>query len=167
MKGALPDWLRVMWFFAAPVALVFALRIAWEKTVWTILRGPQMVGFSLMHIHPLFSILGALCSYALILWLIPAIVYWPCAERKSPGSTLRWWPWLRLYCWPLSLRTRSSRARGEISPSTSITGNPTYRELEPSFHSSDAVTGLQAGECSRMQTSEYGPLPVQHISKNI
>ena len=75
MKGVLPDWLRVLWFFAAPVALAFALRIGWEKTVWTILRGPQMVGFSLMHIHPIFAVVGALCAYALMLWLVPATVY--------------------------------------------------------------------------------------------
>lgn len=75
MKGVLPDWLRVVWFFAAPVALAFAIRIAWEKTVWTILRGPQMVGFSLMHIHPGFFVVGVLCAYATMLWLAPATVY--------------------------------------------------------------------------------------------
>ena len=75
MKGVLPVWLRVVWFFAAPVALAFAIRIAWEKTVWTILRGPQMVGFSLMHIHPGFFVVGVLCAYATMLWLAPATVY--------------------------------------------------------------------------------------------
>ena len=75
MKGALPDWLRVVWFFATPAALVFAARIAWEKTVWTIFRGPQMVGFSLMHIHPIFFLVGVICAYALILWLAPALFY--------------------------------------------------------------------------------------------
>jgi len=34
-----------------------------------------MVGYSLMHIHPEFFISGILCSYLLILWLVPALVY--------------------------------------------------------------------------------------------
>ena len=75
MKGVLPDWLRVVWFFATPAASVFAARIAWEKTVWTIFRGPQMVGFSLAHIHPMFFVLGVISAYALILWLAPALFY--------------------------------------------------------------------------------------------
>ena len=48
----MPYPLKVWWFFCAPIALPFAVRIAWEKTVWMWSRGPQMVGFSLMHIHP-------------------------------------------------------------------------------------------------------------------
>ena len=75
MKGVLPDWLRVVWVFAAPVALAFAIRITWEKTVWTILRGPQMVGFSLAHIHPGFFVAGVLCAYTMMLWLAPTTVY--------------------------------------------------------------------------------------------
>jgi len=34
-----------------------------------------MVGFSLMHIHPAFVIVGLLCSLAVMLWLLPAIPY--------------------------------------------------------------------------------------------
>jgi len=34
-----------------------------------------MVGFSLMHIHPVFFLIGALCSYWLLLWLAIAIVF--------------------------------------------------------------------------------------------
>ena len=37
--------------------------------------GPQMVGFSMMHIHPIFSILGFLCCFAMMLWLFPYAVY--------------------------------------------------------------------------------------------
>lgn len=75
MKSVLPNWLRIVWFFASPLGTAFSARIAWEKTVWTIIRGPQMVGFSLMHIHPGFFFVGALCAFALMLWLIPALVY--------------------------------------------------------------------------------------------
>jgi uncharacterized membrane protein len=34
-----------------------------------------MVGFSLMHIHPAFFLIGAFCSYCLLLWLAIAIVF--------------------------------------------------------------------------------------------
>jgi hypothetical protein len=54
MTSALPKWLRTAWIILAPLGLVFAARIAWEKTVWTLHRGPQNVGFSLMHTSPAF-----------------------------------------------------------------------------------------------------------------
>ena len=67
--GAIPFGLRLIWFFFAPLAILFAGRVMWEETVWTWERGPQMVGFSLLHIHPLFAITGALCCYLTMLWL--------------------------------------------------------------------------------------------------
>ena len=44
-----------------------------------------MAGFSLMHIHPAFAVLGLLCAVAVMIWLLPAIV---CAvvRRKSIGA---------------------------------------------------------------------------------
>src|ERR1700737_3111155 len=75
MQPAIPHWLRVAWICLLPLGVSFAGRIAWEKTVWTIKRGPQMVGFSLVHIHPAFFLGGILCSSLLILWLVPASVY--------------------------------------------------------------------------------------------
>jgi len=80
METALPRWLRLSWIFLAPIGFPFAARIAWEKTVWTWTRGPQAVGFSLMHIHPFFSIAGILCCVLLMVWLIPGLIY----------LTLRW-----------------------------------------------------------------------------
>jgi len=75
MHSALPRWLRLSWLFLAPIGFLFAARIAWEKTVWTWTRGPQAVGFSLMHIHPFFSIAGIMCCVLLMLWIIPALIY--------------------------------------------------------------------------------------------
>ena len=75
MPSSLPDWLRVSWLSFLPLALPFAARIAWEKTVWTMVRGPQMVGFSVGHIHPLFFITGALSAYLIVAWLLPAGIY--------------------------------------------------------------------------------------------
>jgi hypothetical protein len=81
-KGAMPDWLGAYWLLFAPVALLFSGRILWEKTVWTRSRGPQMVGFSLIHIHPMFFVLGMVCSLALAIWLFPGIAY-AVARRKE------------------------------------------------------------------------------------
>ena len=75
IRGALPDPLKVWWLFCAPIAMPFAVRIAWEKTVWTWSRGPQMVGFNLMHIHPGLAVVGLLGSLGVMLWLLPAILY--------------------------------------------------------------------------------------------
>lgn|ERR1700730_11607474 len=75
MQTSLPKWLQTVWICSLPLGLTFAGRIAWAKTVLTAIQGPQMVGFSLMHVHPGFFIAGILCSYLLILWLVPASIY--------------------------------------------------------------------------------------------
>ncbi len=43
-----------------------------------------MVGFSLMHVHPMFAIVGVLSSVGVMAWLLPAV---PCAiaRRKTIG----------------------------------------------------------------------------------
>ena len=62
MPGALPNFLKVWWVGTSPFAVLFAARILWEKTIWTRSRGPQMVGFSLWHIHSEFALVGILGS---------------------------------------------------------------------------------------------------------
>lgn len=74
-RGAFPFGLRAIWLCAAPAAVLFAARVAWEKTVWTWERGPQMVGFSLLHIHPILAILGALSCFIIMAWLLPSTFY--------------------------------------------------------------------------------------------
>jgi hypothetical protein len=44
----------------------------WEKTVWTWSRGPQMVGFSMMHIYPLIAIGGMLGCLSVMLCVLSA-----------------------------------------------------------------------------------------------
>lgn len=80
--SALPNSLKVWWFFTFPIAALFAARIMLEKTVWTWSRGPQMVGFSLMHIHPFFAVVGMVSCLAVMGWLLPAIPY-VIARRKT------------------------------------------------------------------------------------
>jgi hypothetical protein len=85
-RSALPYFLRVWWCCTSPMAVLFAGRIMWEKTVWTWSRGPQMVGFSMMHIHPMIAIVGMLGCLAVMLWLLPAIPY-AIARRRAIGVT--------------------------------------------------------------------------------
>jgi hypothetical protein len=75
MCNALPRWLRIGWLCLSPLAVLFAARIAWEKTLLTWSRGPQAVGFTLMHTYPLFGALGILSCTLLMVWLMPAVVY--------------------------------------------------------------------------------------------
>jgi hypothetical protein len=65
--------------------MLFAARVAWEKTILTWQRGPQIVGFSMMHIHPILSIVGVLCCFCIMLWLLPSTVY---AIRRRQTLTL-------------------------------------------------------------------------------
>jgi len=51
VRGALPGGLWVLWLCFAPVGIPFSSRVAWEKTILTWQWGPQIVGFSLMHIR--------------------------------------------------------------------------------------------------------------------
>ena len=75
LEGVIPDYLKIWWLIFSPLAAPFTLRILWEKTVWTWTRGPQAVGFSLIHIHPLFALSGMAFSFAVVVWLVPAAVY--------------------------------------------------------------------------------------------
>src|SRR5215475_9844416 len=91
IPGALPDSLKVWWVSASPLALLFAGRILWEKTIWTWSGGPQMVGFALWHIHPGFAVAGTLCSGAVALWLLIAI---PCAVVRR--RKIEPWDWFMM-----------------------------------------------------------------------
>src|SRR5579859_3585927 len=91
ISGALPKFLKVWWVSASPFAFLFAGRILWEKTIWTWSRGPQMVGFSLWHMHPGFAFVGVLCSCAVALWLLITVPY--AIMRRHD---LEPWDWLMM-----------------------------------------------------------------------
>jgi hypothetical protein len=73
------------------LAFLLAGRIFWEKTIWTWSRGPQAVGFSLLHIHPGFAVAGGLSSLALALWLLVAVPYAIVRRREIEP-----WDWLMM-----------------------------------------------------------------------
>ena len=74
------DLARLPLLISSSGAIVFigsatlAGRLIWEQTVWTWERGPQMVGFSLLHVHPLFAIAGALSVLGIFVWSLIAVV---------------------------------------------------------------------------------------------
>lgn len=91
MKSALPKWLRAVWFCSSPIGFLFAARVAWEKTYLRWSHGTQAVGFSLFHVHPLFAVVGVLCVYVLMLWLVLATVlvalHWG-SSSKADGAMI-------------------------------------------------------------------------------
>ena len=55
-------------------ALPLAIRLTWEMTLLTWQRGPQMIGFTLMHTYGLVAVVGGLFWLGSILWLSAVIV---------------------------------------------------------------------------------------------
>jgi hypothetical protein len=84
MTRRFPATLKIIGIPIAAAAWMLAARLVWEQTVWSWARGPQMVGFSLMH-----SGLGAflvLAMYGGLLWL--AIFLIATAMTKCLGGKL-------------------------------------------------------------------------------
>jgi hypothetical protein len=64
-----PRWLKILGFLSVGPSAFFAGEIVWEQTWLSVHRGPQMIGFSLMH-----SGLGLLLYLGLIVGLIWALL---------------------------------------------------------------------------------------------
>jgi hypothetical protein len=79
---ALPCFLKVWWLGVSPIAALFAAHVIVGKNSLDLVSGPHVVGFSLMHIHPMLGIVGMLGSAGARVWLLPAILY-TIARRKS------------------------------------------------------------------------------------
>jgi ankyrin repeat protein len=73
MSG-LPNWARAAGLFLLTGELLFAGRIVFESTVLTCNNGPQMVGFSLVHRSPVLFLLGLVCFFLTLLWILSAII---------------------------------------------------------------------------------------------
>jgi len=87
-SGNLPDWMKAYWLICVPFALLFAVRIGWEKTVWTWTRGPQMVGFSLWHLHPYFAIAGVFSSWGILAWSAIALKYVVVRRKRTTANEI-------------------------------------------------------------------------------
>jgi hypothetical protein len=86
--GNLSDWMKVWWLICAPFALLLAGRVGWEKTVWTWTRGPQIAGFSLWHLHPLFAIAGLLSFWGILVWSVLAVVFVAVRRQRIPAREI-------------------------------------------------------------------------------
>jgi hypothetical protein len=84
-EGALPRWLKTVWFCIAPLGLPFAALIGYEK--WR-LRGSYTL-FSLSYLHPDFFLFGSVCGVLMIAWTLAGITFlllrW---EAANPADTL-------------------------------------------------------------------------------
>jgi hypothetical protein len=69
--AAFPFWLLASGIVVILGSAALAVRLVWEMTALSWERGPQMVGFMLMH-GP--GVLLALCPAVLVIWLVVAIV---------------------------------------------------------------------------------------------
>ncbi len=67
----LPKWLNIVGLVTVLPSAILALRLVWEQTILTWQKGPQMVGFSL--IHGAFALL-IISPIGLGLWLILILI---------------------------------------------------------------------------------------------
>ncbi len=86
MKRAFPTIIFRLGIPATVCVWLLASRLLWEQTVWTWERGPQMVGFSLMH-----SGLGALLILAAVVSLVwPILVVVAAVRSRNMGKRGLW-----------------------------------------------------------------------------
>src|SRR5215469_16830840 len=69
IKHAIPSWFRFLgWIVFAGSALLF-LRLIYEETILTWQNGPQLLLFSIAHIHGTFLAVGGLATLLVYVWL--------------------------------------------------------------------------------------------------
>jgi len=82
----LPKWIVVWWWIAIISATPLYLRLLWEQTLLTWKRGLQNVGWTLIHNHMEFLIIG-LIGYLLILTWIPSTGVYLLVKRRRPTKS--------------------------------------------------------------------------------
>ena len=91
MTERVPRWLQVSWLFVYPGTVVLVGRQLYEVTYLTWKSGPQMVGYSFVHLHPalfFFGLLSCVGSYA---WVLATTIL--AALRRGQ---LLWYHWSQL-----------------------------------------------------------------------
>src|SRR5262245_9551984 len=73
MVRAFPKVLNSIGLVVVVTSLWLAVRLVWEQTVWTWNRGPQMVGFSLMHGG--LGILLLLALWGGLFWIAAVVIF--------------------------------------------------------------------------------------------
>lgn len=67
-------YLKSGWWSCAPPALFMVGRQAYEETILTLREGPQMIGYSLMHQHPVLFVVCSLALLGLYAWCLAVTV---------------------------------------------------------------------------------------------
>ena len=89
VKSGRPLWLRIIGWGVLPGIWAFAARMIWEATILSWNAGPQMIGFTLMHVYVPVFLWMILSFYGghgfLLLWLIMLVL--------SRSRRIRWIDW--------------------------------------------------------------------------
>lgn len=88
-------WIRLLWSCCYPPTAVVVVRLVYEQTLLTRLRGPQMVGFSLAHSFGALLLVFGLSVLATHLWLL-AVLSWRVVAWIRRLEMPFWAPWRTL-----------------------------------------------------------------------
>ena len=80
--------LRVIGWFVLAVAALYDLRLVYEQTLLTWKDGPQMVGFSMVHVFPVLLLLGALGFLGCSSW-IASFLFFALRNRLRHGGSIK------------------------------------------------------------------------------
>jgi hypothetical protein len=80
-RASFPGALLKFWWVAFVLGGVAVVEQVWEQTFLTWRHGPQMIGFTLLHVYPELAILGIIGYYLMIVWLLTAASF--LAIRKA------------------------------------------------------------------------------------
>ena len=88
-ETSLVTWIlaRGWWFVYLPFAGL-EIRMLWEQTWLTWTQGGQMIGFSLIHVYPVFFFLGVLGAMGTALWVL--VVVTMLGLRRNKLLTMGW-----------------------------------------------------------------------------
>jgi hypothetical protein len=74
-RVSFPGVLLKFWWVAFVLGGALVLEHVWEQTFLTWRHGPQMVGYTLLHVYPEFAILGIIGYYLMFVWLLIATIF--------------------------------------------------------------------------------------------
>jgi len=68
IKHAIPSWFRLLGWIVFAGSALLVLRLIYEETILTWQNGPQMLLFSIAHIHGTFLAVGGLATLLVYVW---------------------------------------------------------------------------------------------------
>lgn len=78
----LPIGLTVWWWVAVILSCPLYVRLLWEETILTWQRGPQVIGFSLVHQNLEVLMLDLLGNGLAIAWMLTVVVLFSFKRRR-------------------------------------------------------------------------------------